>query len=524
MTFDVMYVSVIILVAVCSAVFGYIFNQKKISQGLNELLPSHLKGTSLKESLNNIDMFLKQSLCVREALNVATTNVMIADEKNIVIYGNSSVMATMRRVESDIKKGLPHFSADKIIGGSIDQYHVNPKHQQSMLDKLHTAYHTSISVGDCKFKLIATPIFDGSGKRLGTVVEWKDLTQEIKTQDEVTSVASNFAMGDFTQRINLEGKTDFTLNISHQINQVCDISQKVFSEIASFMTALSDGNLKYRIEARYEGSFNDIIQSANQGIEKLQKVIAEIISSSNEIAVASENISQGSQDLSSRSENQASTLEETAAFVEELTSTVRQNTDSIQNMSKLSSVTHLITQNAAKKTAHAVQAMEQIESSSNKIMEIIGKIDEIAFQTNLLALNAGVEAARAGDAGKGFAVVATEVRSLAELSANASREIKALISDSNRKITEGVQQVSEIGTEMNRITDTFEDLAKNISEISTASIEQSAGLEQVNSAVERLDSMTQQNAALVNESSAAAVSLDQQASRFRDMLSFFRVK
>jgi methyl-accepting chemotaxis protein len=239
------------------------------------------------------------------------------------------------------------------------------------------------------------------------------------------------------------------------------------------------------------------------------------------VGSAASEIAAGSADLSARTEQQASSLEETAASMEELSATVRQNSENAQQANQLATTAREAADRGGRVTTQAVEAMTRIEGASQKISDIIGVIDEIAFQTNLLALNAAVEAARAGEAGKGFAVVASEVRTLAQRSAQASKEIKGLILDSGNQVKDGVKLVNAAGEALEGIVGSVKKVADIVSEIAAASAEQASGVEQVNSAVTQMDEMTQKNAALVEESAAAARSLEEQASELTRLIGFF---
>ncbi|WP_293776417.1 methyl-accepting chemotaxis protein [uncultured Oxalicibacterium sp.] len=257
--------------------------------------------------------------------------------------------------------------------------------------------------------------------------------------------------------------------------------------------------------------------------ENLMRIVSQIRMGTDTIATASSEIASGNLDLSSRTEEQASSLEETASSMEELTSTVKQNADNARQANQLAVAASSVAAKGGTVVSQVVDTMSEINSSSRKIVDIIGVIDGIAFQTNILALNAAVEAARAGEQGRGFAVVATEVRNLAQRSAAAAKEIKALISDSVEKVDAGSKQVAEAGTTMDEIVDGVKRVADIMAEITAASQEQSDGIEQVNTAVTQMDQVTQQNAALVEEAAAAAESLQDQAKNLAQAVSVFRI-
>ena len=315
------------------------------------------------------------------------------------------------------------------------------------------------------------------GVLLGSVIAWlttRSITEPLKG---AVLVAQTVASGELTSQVVLIGR----------------------DEVSDLLVALKDMN------------------------DSLAKTVGEVRQSTESITLASQEIAAGNHDLSARTETQASSLEETAAAMEELTSTVNQNADSARQANQLVQSASTVAAQGGQIVTRVVNTMGSIKASSGKIVEIIGVIDGIAFQTNILALNAAVEAARAGEQGRGFAVVAAEVRSLAQRSASAAKEIKTLIGDSVDKVDAGSKLVDEAGQTMGAIVISVKRVADIMGEITVASSEQSAGIEEINRAVSQMDEMTQQNAALVEQAAAAASSMQEQAQALQRAVSIFKL-
>ena len=457
------------------------------------------------------------------ALETTTTNVMIADVDRKIIYMNKSVEGMLRKAESDIRSVLPHFAVDKIVGSNMDIFHKNPAHQMKLLETLTTAYTSNIVVGKRHFRLIANPIFAKDGSRLGSVVEWMDRTAEVGVEGEVNHLVESAAAGDFTARITIDGKDGFFLKLAEGLNQLVNTADKGLTDVARVLGAIAKGDLTEKITDQYSGTFGDLKNYCNETTESLTVMMGDIRNAAETIFTASSEIAQGNADLSSRTEQQAANLEETASSMEELTSTVKLNADNAKQANVLAERASTVASDGGSLIQQVVQTMNDINQSSQKIADIIGVIDGIAFQTNILALNAAVEAARAGDQGRGFAVVASEVRTLAQRSANAAKDIKALINDSVQKIESGNSLVNKSGETMKEIVSSIKRVNDIMSEIAAASNEQSTGIEEVSTAVSQMDEMTQQNAALVEEAAAAAESLQSQADQLTRNVAQFKL-
>ncbi|MBF0562069.1 MAG: HAMP domain-containing protein [Alphaproteobacteria bacterium] len=340
---------------------------------------------------------------------------------------------------------------------------------------------------------------------------------------EIADLIDMVSKGDLASRIDLAGKDGFYRTMSEGINRLTDTVDTAVTDIARVLGALAEGDLNQRITKDYQGAFDRLKTDVNATSAKLGEIVGQISEATEAISQASAEVSAGSADLAERTEEQASSLEETAASMEELGATVRTSAEHAQRANKMAGEARGAAEQGGVVAGSAIDAMKQIAEASRKITDIIGVIDEIAFQTNLLALNAAVEAARAGDAGKGFAVVAQEVRVLAQRSAQASKEIKALILNSDHQVQDGVELVKKAGDSLSGIVQGVQQVAALIGEIASASQQQASALDEINSAVATMDEMTQKNAALVEETTAAAQSMAGQASDLRHQMAFFKL-
>ena len=460
---------------------------------------------------------------IMASLNCTSTNVMIADKDRNICYMNESVMGMLQDSETDLRAVLPHFNSATVLGSNIDIFHANPAHQQNLLEKLQSSYTSQIKVGRRHYRLIANPILSEDGTRLGSVVEWLDRTLEVEAEEEIAMLVSAAVDGNFSERASTDNKSDFMLSMAEGLNRLLETADIGLNDVSRVLLALSEGDLTETIDANYKGTFDQLKNYSNQTTENLARIIGEIRTAADTINTGSVEIAQGNADLSNRTEQQAASLEETASSMEELTGTVRLNADNAKQANALASKASEVAVDGGDLIQQVVQTMASINESSQKISDIIGVIDGIAFQTNILALNAAVEAARAGEQGRGFAVVASEVRTLAQRSANAAKDIKALISDSVSKITDGNALVGRSGDTMKEIVTSIKSVNDIMSEIAAASAEQSAGIDEIGKAVTQMDSMTQQNAALVEQAAASAESMQNQADQLTSRVATFRL-
>ena len=333
------------------------------------------------------------------------------------------------------------------------------------------------------------------------------------------------------ERLRLEQETEANRSLSEKdriereqqkANEAADVKFAV-ENLAAGLSKLSEGDVSYRIGQPFTATLDSVRNDFNMSAEKLQAALTRVAQNAGGIGAGANEIKSAADDLAKRTEQQAAAVEETAAALEEITTTVRDSTKRAQEAGQIVSRAKAGAEQSGEVVRRAVVAMEQIAKSANEISNIIGVIDEIAFQTNLLALNAGVEAARAGEAGKGFAVVAQEVRELAQRSASAAKEIKALINTSNDQVQQGVQLVGDTGKALTTMVLEVQEINRHVVSIVESAQEQSSGLKQINTAVNQMDKDTQKNAAMVEETNAASHNLAKEVASLNQLLSQFRL-
>jgi methyl-accepting chemotaxis protein len=464
------------------------------------------------------------ALRINQALDDVQSGVMVTDSALNIIYMNKSVQKLFSDGEQEIRKQLPQFDAKKLMGANIDMFHKNPAHQRGMLDKLTSTYRSEINIANLHLSVVVNPVINKNNDRIGFVAEWVNRINEVVLDQEVSNVVVAATQGDFSNRINEKDKSGIFLKLSQNINQLMETSSASLNDVVRVLNALSRGDLTEKITSEYHGTFKLLKDDANATVDSLKLLIGDIKVATDSINTAAKEIASGNHDLSQRTEEQAASLEQTAASMDELTSTVQANTENAKQANQLAQGATDVAGKGVTVVNQVVITMESINESSRRIAEIISVIDGIAFQTNILALNAAVEAARAGDQGRGFAVVAGEVRNLAQRAAAAAGEIKTLIFDSEEKVASGTKLVAQAGVTMQEIVTAISNVTGIMAQITSASVEQSDGIAQVNQAVRQMDDVTQQNAALVEQAAASAESLEEQTENLTDNVAKFKVE
>ena len=480
---------------------------------------------ALDSCQTSIKRFTEDTQLLKLALNKVSLGLMITDNDRNIMYVNNRSVELLKTMEVEIKQQLPQFSVDKLIGMNIDLFHKDASHQARLLASLTQSFTGDFKLGNKDNRIVAAPLVNERGTRLGTVAEWHDRTVVVAAEQEMTAMIASVINGDFSKRIRLADKTGFYKEAGKGMNSIVDIFDAWMKEIIRVLASIERGDLTEKIEDSGEdaGIFSQLVHHANATVDNLHDLIVQITMAADAINTASREVAEGNTDLSQRTEEQAASLEQTASSMEQLASTVKNNAENAKQARQMAAVASSVATKGSTVVGQVVQTMVSINDSSLKIVDIISVIDTIAFQTNILALNAAVEAARAGEQGRGFAVVASEVRALAHKSAEAAKEIKLLISDSVRKVEGGSKLVDEAGSTMEEIFASVKQVTDRMDEISAASAEQSSGIDQVNQAVMQMDEVTQQNASLVEQSAAAATSMQEQAHALMEAVGVFKL-
>jgi methyl-accepting chemotaxis protein len=470
--------------------------------------------------VNDLLALMNSNTSLRSALDKASVSLMLTNKNLEIVDCNSTVQTLFEDAMDDMKLLIPTLDCNSPNGTSIKPLLVRANNNLDY-DNLTHQENLQLEIGNHIFKIIISPIINDGGENLGFIIEWQDHTDEFRIENEINNIVAAAKAGNLNQRIDLGNKQGFLSRLSDGINDMITVVERNLDDIASTVTSMSNGDLSNHVKTSDQGRFAEVRESINETLVNLEGMVQQIQSASNVITNSSQDITNVGDNLMSRAENQSASLEETAASMEEMTSTVKNNAANAKEASELSSTSTEQAKHGGTVVKSAIEAMHEINSSSNKIASITNVIDEIAFQTNLLALNAAVEAARAGEQGRGFAVVATEVRNLAQRSATAAKEIKDLIEDSVVKIKTGNQLVDESGKVLEQVVSSVSQVNHLMSEIASANQEQSLGIEQVNSAINQMDEMTQKNTRLVQDTTKASAELFEQANKMNSLMNFF---
>jgi methyl-accepting chemotaxis protein len=476
----------------------------------------YVAGVKLGDDIAQGKQENSNSLRIIQGLKYAECSILITNANSEIIFVNQAAEQLFLRAQQNIQTIIPEFNVQKLLGSPISIFHNIPALQKTELDNLQHSKTSQFDLAGHTMQLTVKPVFEKDGERIGYVAEWLDRTIEVKVELEIEHLVSAIKEGDLSKRIDLSDKNGFMKSLSVNINDLTDVIENVFNDINHIIGKLAEGDLTNSIHSEYQGVYAQCKDNMNDAILKISEFILQIREAADFVNTSSQEMASGNNNLSNRVEQQA-------ASMQELSSTVISNAENTKNATVVVKSAAQLAEKGGEVVKSAISAMQAINESSNRIAEIIGVIDEIAFQTNLLALNASVEAARAGEQGRGFSVVATEVRNLAQRSATAAKQSNELIQNSVQEVRSGTAFVNETGAALMEIVDSIIHVGTIVGHITAASNEQSAGINQVNQAVSQMDDITQQNAALAEQAAAGSMAMSEQSAKMTHLLNFFKV-
>ncbi len=444
------------------------------------------------------------TLKIKQALDQVTTAVMISDAQDLPIYQNHAANQQLGPMQRLPLKQILH-------AGQWLDWQGGQASQGQIIQQGNT------------FRVNVTPIFNDEHLLVGHVSEWQNQTAELAMGAEISHVVSTAATGVFNHRIRLDNKVGFYADLGTHLNGLLDQTQSSLNAFGKALNQLAEGNLTHSLPTHYQGVFGELANSTNRTTSQLSQIINDIRGATAEVANTAAQITQTSVSLLDRAKSQSAATEKTAASANQVTSAVKQNADHAGSAATLVKSTNEEAQATRTAMMGVQDAMKKLTESSNKIADITGLIDAIAFQTNILALNAAVEAARAGEAGRGFAVVAAEVRNLAQKSGDAAREIRGLIENSVREIHQGNTRVEQSAKLTHHMHEQVQQLSFLISDIANASKEQLTGVNEISRALSEIDHAGQQNQSLASQQSDFAETMQQAAERLNQAVAVFKI-
>jgi methyl-accepting chemotaxis protein len=495
--------------------------------------PTTARNTAMTQ--DNSKSHIWDQIGMVDALNVLSGPIMIADNDSVIRFVNEAAYRMFELIESDIRRDLPNFTARKVLGRPIDDFHKNPAMQRGIMNNMTAPHDGKFTVGGKSLAFKATPIMDPNGKMSCVFVEWQDQTELMREKEqialmisEITKMSEAHENGIISHYIDLDGLSPDLQKVAHSANRSVqghiETKKKVFAcvsefakgnfdapieqfsgerffindaiedirtafktvtaEILRFCNGLETGDLDIDLNPQgFTGDYRTIMNTMDRALVALNGTIASASQQVQQVSITVGQMSQSSQSLATNSQIQSSSVDEVSASAEQTNIQVKSNAAAADSAAKLVGGTATVTESGTQKIGEMVQAMDGIKASSQDIAKIIKVIDEIAFQTNLLALNAAVEAARAGQHGRGFAVVAQEVRNLAGRSAKAARETSDLIEDASTRVQSGVRIADETRQAFTKIAADIAQVQTLVSEIAVASDEQARGVTQINQAI-----------------------------------------
>jgi methyl-accepting chemotaxis protein len=464
----------------------------------------------------------RESAMLTTAMNAASTSLMVADADFNIISINTSLAEMFGRNERQLKTALPNFDALRIVGSNMDIFHKDPAHQRDMVARLTASWTGRLNVAGLSLNLTVVPVIN-NGQKQGYVVEWRDVTAQCAVQRDLAQAINDANTGVLSNRINTKGQEGFYLTVGEGINNMLEGLHQFLSKTVYNIGEIAFNRLNGQLDGDYKGSYLMTQNAINVALRGLNEMVAQAQFSANSVNEAMRQLAAGVNDFSGQVQTQAAAIEQTSAAAHQMLTSVQQNMATISHANTIAQGVTGQVSSGSKVMEEALVAMQAVETSGQKIGDIVGLIDSIAFQTNLLALNAAVEAARAGEHGRGFAVVASEVRALAGKSAEAAKDIKTLIDTSVQQIGEGTRKAREAGDALRTIQNSVNEVSSIIAQVSDASAEQESAIQEVGKAMSVMDGVAQQSAALVEETAASAEQVSESMTDLNRLISQFQL-
>ena len=440
---------------------------------------------------------------IRSALDSLPECVSVVDADGAFVHATPAAKELMRRL------ARPGLDIDGLQGHKLSGMFGDAQATEQFERAVQSMDAVDVEFQGRQIRLLTKPVVGTQGQRIGQVTHWQDRTEEIASEMELAELVDAASRGDFSKRLDAQGKRGFFASMAGGMNQLLTTSEQGLGDVADLLAAFASGDLSHRITRDYEGLFAKVKESANTTAENLTRVLSEVRAAADALTGAANQVSATAQSLSQAASEQASSVEQTTASIDLMSTSINQNSDNAK-------ITNGMAMKASREATEGGSVVSQTMAAMKQIATKIGIVDDIAYQTNLLALNAAIEAARAGDHGKGFAVVAAEVRKLAERSQEAAKEIGALASSS-------VSTAERAGRLLDEIVPSIQRTSELVQEIAAASSEQSESVTQIGGAMGQLSQATQQNASASEELAATAVELTSQAEQLQESVAFFRL-
>lgn len=459
----------------------------------------------LGAQMNDVLTQGRRSARLEAGLDNLNANMMLADQTGTIVYFNQSLKNYLRQLEPAIQKEIPDFVLDKLYGKPLGCLFEKNMHILEAVYHLTRSEVFKFEFFGAQLQLQITPIVDvHSGNKLGVVIEWQDIFQELFVQENIKKLVQDAKQGRLHSRVDTTQLTGFYRELTDEINGLIDNLQQTLKDISILIGGLSTKDLTLKAQGDHFGQYGWTIKNLTEGIHALRESFCRVNNQAEEVNRSAQHVSESNEELSTSIKNQARELQKTAQAMRQLTQKVNETAQQASNSNQLALQTRTGVEQGNQTMQEAIQAMSEIGEVSSQITNIVTLIDSIAFQTNLLALNAAVEAARAGEHGRGFAVVAGEVRTLAQKSADAARDIKALIDMTSDKIAQGTEKVQATGESLTAIIGQVRSMSENISMISDNAQAQSQQINEVNRSIISLDDAAKNNATLVMENASLA--------------------